>query len=65
LFYFVRFGAAAGWAGAGAAFYRHHVAVSGYALQAGQHVEERSHIGWLFLHPDYFAGIAVAGEFSG
>ena len=39
LFDLVRFGAAGGGAGAGAAFYREHVAVAGHAPQAREHVE--------------------------
>jgi hypothetical protein len=39
LFYFVRFGAAGGGAGAGAAFYRENVTIAGNALQAREHVE--------------------------
>ena len=60
----MRFGAARGWAGAGAAFYRHHVARARDAFETREHVEQRAHVGWLFLYPDDVAGVAVAGEFG-
>src|ERR1700722_6149572 len=64
LFYFVRFGAAGGGAGAGAAFYTEDGAVAGDAFQAGEHVKERAHVGGLFLHPDDVVVLAVAVEFG-
>ncbi len=61
----MRFGAARGWAGAGAAFYRHHVARARDAFETREHVEKSSHVGWLFLYPDDVARLAVAREFRG
>ena len=42
-----------------------HRAVAGDAFQARQHVEQRAHVGGLFLHPDDFGVLAVAVEFGG
>ena len=59
------FGAAGGWTGAGAAFHAQDGAISYQAFQAREHVEHRSHVGGLFLHPDYVGVLAVAVEFGG
>jgi hypothetical protein len=60
----VRLGAARGWAGAGAAFYAKHRTVSGNALQARKHVEERPHVGRFLLYPNDVGILAVAVEFG-
>src|SRR5207302_8869553 len=59
---FMRLGAAGGRARAGAALYRQHRTIPGDAPQARQHVEERSHIRWLFLYPDDVAMRTVTSE---
>jgi hypothetical protein len=61
----VRFGTAGGRASAGTAFDREHVTIACDALEAGEHVEKRTHVRGLFLYPNDVAGAAVAGEFSG
>src|ERR1700693_100054 len=61
----MRLSAAGSGAGAGTALNRQHVAIAGYALEAGKHIEQSAHVGGLFLHPDNVAGLAVAGEFNG
>src|SRR5579872_1311951 len=62
---FMSLGAAAGWTRAGAALHGKHVTFPCNALQTRKHIEQRSHVGRLFLHPDDIAFVAVAREFSG
>ena len=62
MLYFMRFCAACGGAGARTAFHAQDGAVSGQALQAGEHVEHRAHVGRLFLDPDDVGLFAVAVE---
>ena len=59
------FGAAGGGACAGTSLYAQDRAIAGDAFQARQHVEEGSHVGRLFLHPDDVGVLAVAVEFGG
>src|SRR3954462_6519916 len=49
---------------AGTTFYAQYWTIPSNALQAGKHVEHRSHIGRLFLHPDDVGTLAVAIQFS-
>src|SRR5271170_2884207 len=65
LFYFVGLGTAGGGAGAGAALYREHMTIASDALETREHVEKRSHVGGLFLHPDNVARVAVTCELGG
>ena len=44
---------------AGGAFHGQHGAVSRNVAQSRHHVEERAHVGRLFLHPYDFAGVGV------
>ena len=64
MLYFVGLRAACGWAGARAALYAQYGAVAGYSFQAGEHVEESSHVRGLFLDPDDVGVLAVAIEFG-
>ena len=65
LLHFMSLGAAAGWTRAGAALHGKHVTFPCNALQTRKHIEQRSHVGLVFLHPDDIAFVAVAREFSG
>ena len=39
--------------------------IAGDALQSRQHIEQRTHVGRLLLHPDDVARISVAGGIGG
>src|SRR5208282_6488462 len=64
---FVRFGRTGGGAGARRSLHRAHLKSLGLrqAFEPRQHVEERSHIGRLFLDPYNFSSIGMLGQRGG